>query len=89
MPAICRDCYEVGADVAALFEPWLDRPPGTGARAHLDLAEICRRQLLQAGVGADRIAICGLCTRCRPDEFFSYRRGDRSGRMLSFIGIRP
>lgn len=84
-PAICGGCYEVGPDVAALFEPW-----GTGASlgaggTRLDLAAICRRQLIEAGLEEERIAVSGLCTRCRPDEFFSYRRGERQGRMLNAI----
>ena len=37
--------------------------------------------LTHAGVSARHIEISGLCTRCRPDEFFSYRyAGKQAGR---------
>jgi copper oxidase (laccase) domain-containing protein len=29
-----------------------------------------------------------LCTACRPDLFFSYRRERTTGRMISAIGIK-
>jgi len=57
---------------------------------HLDLLEANRRQLLNAGLNADAIALVHQCTSCNTDRFFSYRaeRGV-TGRMLSVIGIRP
>lgn len=84
-PAICGDCYEVGPEVAALFDRWGIGLPAASARARLDLAEICRRQLLEAGLRTEGIAVSRLCTRCLADEFFSYRRGEREGRMLNAI----
>ena len=36
-----------------------------------------------------RIYGAGLCTRCRGEEFYSYRReGAAAGRMISLAGIR-
>jgi len=87
-PAICASCYVVGPEVAQLFEPSSPALRRRGDDIHLDLKEICRQQLIKAGVRADRIAASDLCTRCLPEEFFSYRRGDRGGRMLSVIGKR-
>jgi polyphenol oxidase len=81
-PGIGKCCYEVGPEVAARF--------GGQGRAHLDLPEVNRRQLLEAGVTAERIYASNLCTRCRPEEFHSYRRdGEAAGRLHSFAGIRP
>jgi YfiH family protein len=73
--------------------PWLTMmPPGhqpPPERVQLDLRAANRWQLIDAGVNAENIAVSSLCTRCRPDLFFSYRReGARAGRMLSVIGIR-
>jgi YfiH family protein len=84
-------CYEVGADVVERFG---DREPFTPAKQtgkwFMDLALANRRQLERAGVPGDRIAASTLCTRCRPDLFFSYRReGKRAGRLFSIIGIAP
>jgi len=79
-PAIGKCCYEVGAEVAARF--------GVVGRAHIDLAETVRRQLEAAGVGGQRIYISGLCTKCRSEEFHSFRRdGEAAGRLYSFAGI--
>jgi YfiH family protein len=73
--------------------PWLTMmPPGhlpEPERVHLDLRAANRFQLLEAGVPAKHIAVSALCTRCRADLFFSYRReGAGTGRLLALIGIR-
>ncbi len=79
-PGIGPCCYEVGAEVAARF--------GESGPCRIDLAEIHRGQLLQAGVPDGSIYTARLCTRCGAD-FHSYRRDrERAGRMLSFAGIR-
>jgi len=77
-PGIGRCCYEVGADVARHF--------GLAAAGRLDLADINRRQLIDAGVPERQIEIIGRCTHCDPAHFYSYRR-DRldPGRMISYI----
>jgi copper oxidase (laccase) domain-containing protein len=54
----------------------------------LDLAAANRWQLVDAGVNPRKIAVSGLCTGCRKDLFFSYRKEVAgTGRMLSAIGI--
>src|SRR5713226_1154669 len=71
---------------------WLNmKPPGhqpPPRNVRLDLRAANRSQLLEAGVSAGNISVSGLCTRCQPDLFFSYRReGPRSGSLLSVIGL--
>ncbi len=79
-PAIGNCCYEVGPEVAAQF--------GVDGRAHIDLVEEVRRQLKAAGVDGRRIYVSSLCTKCRADEFHSFRRdGAAAGRLYSFAGI--
>jgi hypothetical protein len=63
------------------------------AKIYLDLWEANRRQLLEAGVGAERIVMVGECTACKVDargeqKYFSHR-GDKgvAGRMLSVVGV--
>ncbi len=57
-------------------------------RAHVDLAEAIRRQLLSAGVPNQQIYNSGLCTACDLKRFYSYRREkDAAGRMLAIIGL--
>jgi polyphenol oxidase len=72
---------------------WLNMaPPGhqpPPKPVHLDLRRANRSQLLAAGLHAQNIFESNLCTGCRKDLFFSYRKeGTRSGRLLSVIGIR-
>jgi polyphenol oxidase len=90
-PHIGICCYEIGEEVVAP----IDDPEAISRRPewpkpHLNLAEANKRQLLKAGVPSGQIEISSLCTRCREDLFFSYRRdGSRTGHMLSVIGIAP
>ncbi len=81
-PGICGSCYEVGPEVhQALGE-------GTPSVAGpLDLRAVLARRVMEAGVRAGRLTLSRLCTRCRPDLFFSHRRGD-NGRQLGVVGIR-
>jgi YfiH family protein len=77
-----------------LWLPWLTMmPPGhvpPPPRVQLDLRAANRWQLADAGVPEARIAVSDLCTACRTDLLFSYRReGAKTGRMMATIGIRP
>lgn len=55
----------------------------------LDLVEANRRQLLEAGVLAKNISASELCTSCRTDLLFSYRKERGvTGRMLAVAGIK-
>jgi YfiH family protein len=72
---------------------WMNmKPPGhqpPPKNVHLDLRKANRSQLLAAGLREKNIFTTDLCTGCRTDLFFSYRReGPQSGRMLSVIGVR-
>ena len=79
-PGIGKCCYEVGPEVARHF--------GEAGRAHIDLTAANRRQLLAAGLSANRIYLDDLCTMCLSREFHSYRRDrEAAGRMFSFAGI--
>jgi polyphenol oxidase len=72
---------------------WLNQiPPGhqpPPKNVHLDLRKANRAQLRAAGLSPQNIFVSDLCTACRPDILFSYRKqGSESGRMMSVIGIR-
>ena len=72
---------------------WLNMmPPGhqpPPKNVLLDLRKANRSQLLAAGLREKNISVSDLCTACRRDLFFSYRKeGPSTGRMLSAIGIR-
>ena len=75
------------------FLPWLSmKPPGhqpPPERVWLDLHAANRWQLENAGVAPRNIAVSPLCTACRTDLLFSYRReGVNTGRLMAAIGIR-
>ena len=91
-PAIGACCYRVGEEVRREFRVrWgaaharvIFRRDGDGWR--LDLQAANQRQLREMGVPLRAVATVPLCTSCRRDLFFSYRRdGRRSGRMLNFV----
>jgi YfiH family protein len=96
-PAALGCCYEVGAEVIEAFRAEftnadaLFKPTGEG-RALVDLHRANLEQLTESGVAPERIHALPLCTICRPEDFFSYRRDrklhGRTGRLLSVIGRR-
>ena len=72
---------------------WLDmKPPGHQPPPKgvlLDLRKANCGQLLEAGLREKNIFTSNLCTACRRDLLFSYRKeAALSGRLLSVIGIR-
>jgi YfiH family protein len=97
-PAALGCCYEVGSDVIETFRArfgYADEllTPTRAGHARIDLQRANRRQLTGAGVSPARIHAAPLCTICRDDLFFSYRRDKklhgRTGRLLAVIGRTP
>ena len=89
-PGIGSCCFEVGTEVFESFRQMLPDYAGDFARKGrpgkymLDLKKINHILLERAGAG--RIYESGLCTCCRDDLFFSYRRdGFATGRMCAGI----
>ena len=81
-PGIGECCFEVGPEVAVHF--------GGQGRGHIDLSAANCRQLEEAGVTPRRVYASNLCTMCRAEEFYSFRRDrEAAGRMYSFAGILP
>lgn len=92
-PSIGPCCYEVDAPVlerleAAFpggWEPWVT-PKGPG-KWMLDLWRANMDQLGAAGIRSERIDLLGLCTGCRPDLLFSYRRERGAGRLVTVAAL--
>ena len=64
------------------------QPPPKGVL--LDLRKANRSQLLAAGLRPQNIDTIDLCTACRPDLLFSYRKeGSATGRLMAAIALRP
>ena len=64
-------------------------PPEFGRQIFLDLVEANRRQLLDLGVRPKNISVSNLCTSCRNDLLFSYRKEKgATGRLMGVVGIK-
>jgi hypothetical protein len=80
-PGIGPCCYEVGDEVR---EPFATLDAGVADGRMLDLREVARRLLAEAGV--ERVEISDLCTSCHPELFFSHRRDrGRTGRQAGLV----
>ena len=86
-PCIRSCCYEVGEEVRVAFRERGHETEKIFQGRRLDLIRANRLQLEQLGVR--RIADSGLCTSCRNDRFYSYRREKTERRMWTVAGFRP
>ncbi|OPH47526.1 multicopper polyphenol oxidase [Paenibacillus ferrarius] len=99
-PSIGACCYEVDTVVASrvqeVLEGTLDAPeegaPILVAKENgkymLNLQELNRKLLRQAGILSSHIEVSQLCTSCNTDQFFSHRKeGGATGRMIAWIGL--
>jgi polyphenol oxidase len=95
-PSIGPCCYEVSEELAGHFSSHADASTWftPGEKPHLNLWRATRDQLARAGVPAEQIHVCELCTFDHPALFHSYRRdGTNAGRLVAAIrsgtGTRP
>jgi YfiH family protein len=88
-PGIRKCCLEVGPEVDDAFKAAFPGRPLSaprGDRHMLDLPLTLAAQLSEAGVPAHNVFDLGLCTRCQPADFFSYRaEGKLAGRLMAVI----
>lgn len=84
-PCIRACCYEVGEEVRAAFEAAGQGSNRIFSADHLDLVEANRLQAKSLGVS--RVLDSGMCTSCRPDLFYSYRREGQTGRLWALAGF--
>ncbi len=85
-PAIRSCCYEVGKEFNDFFKFGLERRNG---RFYLDLVSLNHKQACESGVLEQNIFDCAMCTSCRNDEFFSYRKETKDcGRMMSVMMLK-
>ena len=103
-PALCQDCFEVDEDVAQMFyeknPEWrklayvidtsVCSETGETRRKHyIDLKGIMRDTLTGNGVKSENIFDMQLCSKCRPDLFYSYRRQKgMNGNMVSAMMLK-
>jgi len=87
-PGLKSECFEVRSDVyQEVPEEFCFSHPASDKR-YIDLAGFITKKLIDLGLKTENIEASDLCTKCRPDLFFSYRRdGIKSGRMMGVLGI--
>ncbi|MCI9120833.1 MAG: peptidoglycan editing factor PgeF [Oscillibacter sp.] len=92
-PCIGACCFETDGDVPSAMrkalgqdaEPYLQR---RGSKWHVDLEGLNRQWLLRAGLAPEQVESAGLCTGCRPDQFWSHRKmGENRGVQCAAISI--
>lgn len=90
--SICKDCYTVGGEVAEIFMK--EYPEATSQSSEqkkdgtcqLDLWQVNRIILEQAGVKPENIVIGGVCTKCHSDVLYSHRvQGNDRGSLVGFL----
>ncbi|HIE65062.1 MAG: peptidoglycan editing factor PgeF [Nitrospira sp.] len=94
-PSIGPCCFEVGRDVWEKLER--DTPYGKQLVSHgkeekawVNLTQLNRLQLVEAGLRSEKIQDTGLCTACAPNLFYSFRRdGKKIGNMTSGLMLTP
>jgi YfiH family protein len=91
-PAICAKHFEVGSDVFDIFFA-LDTDnkvfftPKNNDKFECDLISIAKLQLVKLGVLEHNIYFSNLCTYCKNDLFYSYRKEKNTGRFASTIWL--
>lgn len=92
-PSIGPCCFEVDAPVYEAFSRMKEFDGGCyqarpGGKFHIDLWEVNRRILQASGISPEHITVTDLCTRCRPDVFWSHRAtGKDRGSLAGFIAL--
>lgn len=96
-PSICRDCFEVGEEVAEAFAGAFDpkyrdalyRANAKPGKYQLDLWKANEIIFQEAGVPKEQIHTTNICTMCNSDYLFSHRRvGEERGNLAAFLSIR-
>jgi len=85
-PSIRRCCYEVGPEVLEQFEQAGHDMARIASGRQLDIVEANRAQVEELEIG--RFLDSGMCTACRTDLFYSYRREGKTGRLWALAGFR-
>ncbi len=96
-PGIGACCCAVGPEVREEFhkhfsapaEVFIQREEASGKKTlYLDIALANKARLLSGGIPEKNIALGGLCTACRPGEFHSYRKENKtSGRQAAILAL--
>lgn len=95
-PSIGPCCFQVDRPVVDIFrenfdfaDKYIRDDENVKGKYKIDLWGINREMLERAGVKAENIEVGGICTMCRPDEFYSHRvMGEARGTMGAFLFLK-
>jgi hypothetical protein len=82
-PSIDVCCYEVSAELAEEFARQFPNARNILHGRHLNLKQLNGLQLASRGIPGKNIRINQFCTKCNREYFYSYRAGDRTGRIIN------
>ena len=91
--SICKDCFEVGSEVADAFmeklsysSDFIKQSQSNDDKFFIDVRGINKQALINAGVLERNIEISDICTKTNPDTFYSHRAmGIERGSMAAFL----
>lgn len=90
-PSIGPCCYEIGKDLGEKFSERYKRFPDIiirNRKIFLDLWKINFMQIVEMGIPKENIILSNICTSCKIDKFYSYRKErGTSNRMVAAIGL--
>ncbi len=93
-PCIHQCCFQTGPEVPAALDRLLGGrggglyapDPSQQGKFLVDLPGAVIRRLLQLGLSSENIEDIGLCTKCRPETFWSHRNcGENRGSQANII----
>jgi len=91
-PSICPTCFEVGEDVATLFDvayPGLAlRGTSANGKTTIDLWRAACCQFFEADILPEHMQLMGVCTVEEPERLFSHRRDrGQTGGMTAYLRL--
>lgn len=93
-PSIGPCCYEVDLPLVEILKSQVSfadqvLQSNQQGKWQLDLWEMNRRLLVEAGVPADQVEVAQVCTSCHADRLFSYRAsGGKTGRIGAIMMLK-
>lgn len=89
-PSICPKCFEVGEDVAQMFEDAFPHCPLRGVNEKgnptIDLWQVALCQFMESGIVPEHVSLMSVCTK-ETDNLYSYRREGRTGGMAAYLQL--
>lgn len=84
-PSICKNCYEVGADVAKHFHNIEELKEN---KFLVDLKQESIDIIKKSALKTDSVQVSSLCTYCSIENLSSYRKNKTNLRQINFVGLK-